>query len=129
MARLEAWLAGPIVIGHAGCIASPAVAVALGMPIVMPICGGGPEALLQMLGPVVMQATGALLAAAILSRLARIAVRLRVRIPTWRKAKHEEPWAIRTPAGRIAHGIHGRGERTAHRSAEAGHAPRHERGA
>jgi hypothetical protein len=35
------WLAAPIVAGHAGCIAFPATAIALGLPAVMPICGSG----------------------------------------------------------------------------------------
>jgi len=40
MRRLGAWLAGPVVCVHVGCVASPAFAMALGLPIVMPICGG-----------------------------------------------------------------------------------------
>lgn len=74
MARAWAWLGAPIVIGHAGCIASPAAAMALGMPVVMPICGGGPEALLPVLGPVVVQAIGSLAAVAILLKLLRFVV-------------------------------------------------------
>ncbi|HKA58066.1 MAG TPA: hypothetical protein VKD28_05590 [Gemmatimonadales bacterium] len=41
MKRRLLWLAAPIVAGHAGCIAFPAAAIALGLPVVMPICGGG----------------------------------------------------------------------------------------
>jgi hypothetical protein len=38
------WLCvvAPLVAGHAACIAVPAATVALGAPILMPICGGGP---------------------------------------------------------------------------------------
>ena len=41
MKRRLLWLAAPIVAGHAGCIAFPATAMALGLPAVVPICGGG----------------------------------------------------------------------------------------
>ena len=41
MKRRLLWLAAPLVAGHAACIAFPATAIALGLPAVMPICGGG----------------------------------------------------------------------------------------
>ena len=41
MKRRLLWLAAPLVAGHAACIAFPATAIALGLPVVMPICGSG----------------------------------------------------------------------------------------
>jgi len=51
MKRRLLWLAAPIVAAHAGCIAFPAIAIALGLPAVMPICGGGVGPLLPALAP------------------------------------------------------------------------------
>jgi hypothetical protein len=39
MKRRLLWLAAPLVAGHAACIAFPAAAIALGLPVLMPICG------------------------------------------------------------------------------------------
>jgi len=39
MNRLWLWLAAPIIAGHLGCLAVPAVVVTLGVPLLMPICG------------------------------------------------------------------------------------------
>ena len=33
------WLAIPLVAGHLGCLAIPAATLAVGVPIVLPICG------------------------------------------------------------------------------------------
>jgi uncharacterized membrane protein YraQ (UPF0718 family) len=71
MARLWAWLGAPIVIGHAGCIASPAVAMALGVPIVMPVCGGGLAPLLPALGAIGLQVAVALAVAGAVTVVAR----------------------------------------------------------
>lgn len=43
------WVSVPVVAGHAGCIAFPATAMALGLPAVLPVCGGGVGALLPAL--------------------------------------------------------------------------------
>jgi hypothetical protein len=51
MKRRLLWLAAPIVAAHAGCIAFPAIALALGLPAVMPICGHGASPLLPALAP------------------------------------------------------------------------------
>ena len=51
MKRRLLWLAAPIVAAHAGCIAFPAFAIALGLPAVMPICGDGVGSLLPALAP------------------------------------------------------------------------------
>ena len=51
MKRRLLWLAAPIVAAHAGCIAFPAIAIALGMPAAMPICGRGVSQLLPALAP------------------------------------------------------------------------------
>ena len=65
MKRRWLLLGVPIVLGHAGCIAFPALAVALGLPVVMPICGDGIVPLLAAFGPMatpmaaMMAATGA----------------------------------------------------------------------
>jgi len=67
MARLWACLGAPIVIGHAGCIASPAVAMALGVPIVMPICGGGLAPLLPALGAIGLQMAATLAATVVIA--------------------------------------------------------------
>jgi hypothetical protein len=37
------WLAIPFVAGHLGCLALPAATVAIGAPILMPICGMKPS--------------------------------------------------------------------------------------
>jgi hypothetical protein len=39
MPRRCLWLAIPFVAGHLGCLALPAATVAIGAPILMPICG------------------------------------------------------------------------------------------
>jgi len=39
MKRRLLWLAAPIVVGHLGCLALPAATVALGVPVLIPICG------------------------------------------------------------------------------------------
>ena len=44
MPRRCLWLAVPLVAGHLGCLALPAATLAVGVPILMPICGGGYEA-------------------------------------------------------------------------------------
>ena len=44
MSRRCLWLAVPLVAGHFGCLALPAATLAVGVPILMPICGGGYEA-------------------------------------------------------------------------------------
>jgi|RhiMethySRZTD1v2_1073278.scaffolds.fasta_scaffold473538_3 hypothetical protein len=51
MKRRLLWLAAPVVAAHAGCIAFPAIAIALGLPAVMPICGHGMSQLLPALAP------------------------------------------------------------------------------
>ena len=51
MKRRLLWLAAPLVAVHAGCIAFPAIAIALGLPGVMPICGHGVSQLLPALAP------------------------------------------------------------------------------
>ena len=42
MARRCLWLAVPFVAGHLGCLAIPAATIAIGAPILMPICGQEP---------------------------------------------------------------------------------------
>ena len=51
MKRRLLWLAAPVVAAHAGCIAFPAIAIALGLPAAMPICGDGMNQLLPALAP------------------------------------------------------------------------------
>ena len=42
MSRRCLWLAVPMVAGHLGCLALPAATLALGVPVLMPICGQEP---------------------------------------------------------------------------------------
>jgi hypothetical protein len=71
MKRRLLWLAAPIVAGHAGCIAFPAMAIALGLPAVMPICGGGGLAL-PMLATMGFYVAGTLGLVAAITTLARL---------------------------------------------------------
>ncbi len=60
MKRRLLWLAAPIVAGHAGCIAFPATAIALGLPAALPICGGGLGPLLPALSTMGLHLAAAL---------------------------------------------------------------------
>ena len=59
MKRRLLWLAAPIVAGHAGCIAFPATALALGLPAMVPLCGGGVGPLLPALSTLGLQLAAA----------------------------------------------------------------------
>ena len=72
MKRRLLWLAAPIVAGHAGCIAFPATAMALGLPAVMPICGGGLSPLLPALSTMGLQLAATLGLAGGVAMLARL---------------------------------------------------------
>jgi hypothetical protein len=60
MKRRLLWLAAPIAAAHAGCIAFPAIALALGLPAVMPICGDSVGPLLPALAPMGFYLAGTL---------------------------------------------------------------------
>jgi len=72
MKRRLLWLAAPIVAGHAGCIAFPATAIALGLPAVMPICGGNLGPLLPVLSTMGLDLAATLGLAGAIALLARL---------------------------------------------------------
>ena len=72
MKRRLLCLAAPIVAGHAGCIAFPATAIALGLPAVMPICGGGLGALAPALTTMGFHLAATLGLAGVVAMLARL---------------------------------------------------------
>jgi hypothetical protein len=71
MKRRLLWLAAPVLAGHAGCLAFPATAMALGLPAMMPICGAGLGPLLPALATMGLHLAAALGLAAGVAVLAR----------------------------------------------------------
>lgn len=72
MKRRLLWLAAPVVAAHAGCIAFPAIAIALGLPAALPICGRGVSQLLPalaLLGTYLATTLGLAGGVAVLARL------------------------------------------------------------